>query len=404
MIRVKHVVLFFWMILCAAALAGEAKSPWDMELLSKPPKTYPAPEFKAEGVKALFYECLALADKPTRSFAWVGVPAVKPGQKVPGVVLVHGGSGTAEKDWVELWVKRGYAAIAMDCSGCVPRQEGKVWARHESGGPPGWGTESFKQLDRADNENWIYHAVADVILAHSLLRSLPDVDAERIGITGISWGGILTCIVAGVDERFKFAVPVYGCGFLYEDSAWAERLQKMEKAKSERWICAFDPSHYLGAARGPALWVAGTNDQFFPLDSLQKSYRLPKGPRTLCIRLRMPHGGEEGSKAPEIFAFADSIVKSGAPLATVSDQGAEGSEAWVRFSCVVPVEKAELNFTRDRGPWLSRKWETAPARLDLENHKAAAALSKGTTVYYFNLIDTSGLIVSSEHVELSSGK
>ena len=48
----------------------------------------------------------------------------------------------------------------------------------------------------------------DVILAHSLLRSWPRVDPERIGLTGISWGGYLTCIATGVDNRFKFAIPV----------------------------------------------------------------------------------------------------------------------------------------------------------------------------------------------------
>ena len=53
---------------------------------------------------------------------------------------------------------------------------------------------------------WSYHAVAAVVRGHSLLRSLPNVDAERIGVTGISWGGYLTCIVAGVADRFRHAV------------------------------------------------------------------------------------------------------------------------------------------------------------------------------------------------------
>ena len=53
-------------------------------------------------------------------------------------------------------------------------------------------------------------------------------DRRRIGITGISWGGYLTCIVAGLDDRLKVAVPVYGCGFLGDDSVWkAGSLAKM---------------------------------------------------------------------------------------------------------------------------------------------------------------------------------
>ena len=55
--------------------------------------------------------------------------------------------------------------------------------------------------------------MADVIRGVSLLASLPDVDSKRLGITGISWGGYLTCIVASLDDRLRVAVPVYGCGF-----------------------------------------------------------------------------------------------------------------------------------------------------------------------------------------------
>jgi len=77
----------------------------------------------------------------------------------------------------------------------------------------------FRRSELADKDQWTYHAVADVLLAHSLVRSFPEVDAECTGVTGISWGGYLTCIVAGLDTRFKCAAPLYGCGFLHENSS-----------------------------------------------------------------------------------------------------------------------------------------------------------------------------------------
>ena len=89
----------------------------------------------------------------------------------------------------------------------------------------GWDA-SFGQIDAPLEDQWPYHAVSAVVLAHSLLRSYPEVDASRIGVTGISWGGYLTCIVAGIDDRLKCAVPVYGCGFLGDNSAWVDRLAK----------------------------------------------------------------------------------------------------------------------------------------------------------------------------------
>src|SRR5438067_424856 len=59
------------------------------------PATQPAPDFTAPGVRAFFYDTPPLHGKPTRAFAWYGVPAdIKPGEKVPTVVLVHGGGGT----------------------------------------------------------------------------------------------------------------------------------------------------------------------------------------------------------------------------------------------------------------------------------------------------------------------
>ena len=47
-----------------------------------------------------------------------------------------------------------------------------------------------------------------------------------------------------------------------------------------------------------------------------------------------------------------------------------------------------------------RLWEAVPAELDA-NGRASATLPAGTTVYYLNLIDESGLVVSSEHVEVT---
>jgi hypothetical protein len=95
-------------------------------------------------------------------------------------------------------------------------------------------------------------------------------------------------------------VPVYGCGFLGENSAWLADFKKMGEARAARWLSMWDPSVYLPRAKLPMLWVTGTNDFAYPMDSLQKSYRLPSGPRALCITVRMPHGhGGPGENPPE---------------------------------------------------------------------------------------------------------
>ncbi|MDQ3814661.1 MAG: prolyl oligopeptidase family serine peptidase, partial [Armatimonadota bacterium] len=249
------------------------------------------------------------------------------------------------------------------------------------------------------------HAVADIMLANSLLRSMPEVDATRIGLTGISWGGYLTCIVSAVDVRFRFAVPVYGCGFLGHNSTWVGQFQKMGDEKAAKWLNWWDPSRYLGATTMPMLWVDGTNDFAYPLDSLQKSYRLPRGRRTLSVRVRMPHGhGGPGENPEEIRAFADSHLKGGTPLARIIEQGRsdDKTKAWVAYESHLPLVKAELNFTKDAGKWQERRWETIPATIDSANRRVTAQLPDGVTVYYFNLVDKKNWIVSSEHEEILS--
>jgi dienelactone hydrolase len=388
-------------LLSVSAVAAEpAPLPWDLNVLGNPPATYPAPGFEEAGVKALFYEGLPCGGKPTRVFAWYGAPAAGApgagGTKHPAMVLVHGGGGTAFANWVRLWNERGYAAIAMDTCGCIPRGTYGHWERHDMGGPAGWG--GFDQTGQPPADQWTYHAIADVVLAHSLIRSYPEVDADRIGITGISWGGYLTCIAAGVDPRFKLAAPVYGCGYLGENSAWLDNFSKMGPETAAEWLSRWDPSVYLPRAAMPMLWITGTNDFAYPMDSLQKSYRLPTGPRALCIRVRMPHGhGPAGEGPEEIRAFADSILDGGAPLPSIIDQGRENNEVWVKFKSQNPVATAELTFTKQTGKWQDRLWETAPATIEAQAGAAKATLPEGVAVYYFNLFDEKGRAASSEH-------
>lgn len=391
-----------WYVAALAISAwASAEMPWDVRTLTGTPRMYPAPEFQADGVRALFFDGLPYKGKTVRVFAWYGAPKTKAGESVPGMVLVHGGGGTAFAEWVRLWTGRGYAAIAMDTCGCVPRGEYGKWERHEMGGPPGWG--GFEQVDEPIEDQWTYHAVADVLLAHSLLRSMPEVIPERTGITGISWGGYLTCIAAGVDDRFKCAAPVYGCGYLGDNSAWVDVFGKMGGEKAQRWLALWDPSVYLSNARMPMLWVTGTNDFAYPMDSLQKSYRLPEGPRTLCVRPRMPHGhGGAGENPEEIHAFADSLLELGAPLVRFAGHGRDGDRAWARYEGERPVTKVELNYTCDAGVWTDRKWESVPADIDAESRTVSAVLPAGVTVHYFNLYDDRDLVVSSEHEECES--
>jgi dienelactone hydrolase len=354
------------------------------------------------GVKAIFYEGLDYNGQPTKVFAYCGIP--KPlgegslASKLPGVVLVHGGGGTAFASWVKLWNDRGYAAIAMDLCGCVPVGTYGNWQRHPLGGPPGWDA-SFEQIDGPLEDQWQMHAVSAVIRANSLLRSFAEVDADRIGLTGISWGGYMTCLVAGVDSRFRCAVPVYGCGFLGDNSAWLTSFEKLGETKAQKWQRQWDPSVYLPRAKMPFLWVNGTNDFAYPMDSWQRSIHL-QSPHSMCLRIGMPHGhGPAGENPEEIRVFMDSILQNGKPLPEVLGIERVGSQVSARYHSTVKIKSGELCFTRDIGAWQERKWESIPADLNAGSSftSIVANLPQTATVWYINVTDEGDCVVSTEH-------
>ncbi len=326
--------------------------------------------------------------RPTEVFAYIGVPETT--RPVPGMVCLHGGGGRAYKEWVALWLARGYAAISMDFGGCGP--SGKPLP---NGGPPQSHEGKFP-VDAPWEELWTYHAISACLRAHSILRTEPGVDADRIGATGISWGGYLTCIMAGVDPRLAFAAPVYGCGFLRDNSAvdWMKIFAAWSAEQTERWHRLCDPSIYLGKARMPLLFVSGTNDFAYPLDSLQKSYRLPAGPVQLCIRHEMPHGHMEGWAPEEIAWGADQHLRGATPLPEVGPMRTSGRQLEARI-VRGKVSRGWLLHTADTGRWQDRKWQQSPARL--EGKRVVAELPEAATVFYLAIEDERGAWINTPH-------
>lgn len=384
--------IFF--VLCAVVRCEGPFDMWDMESLSIAPAVHAAPGIESEGVKALFYDALPWKGRPTRVFAWYGAPQGAEQQKFPAMVLVHGGGGTAFAGWVRLWNKRGYAAVAMDVCGAVPGA-----GRHDFSGPPGWG--GFNQLDWPLTDQWTYHAVADIVLAHSLLRSFPEVDAGRIGLTGNSWGGYLACIVSALDQRFKFAAPVYGCGYYDQGCSFGGILSNLPAAQSELWMKTWDPSVYLAHTRMPMLWVNGVNDYHYPPGPWQRSYRLPPGPRVISLKLSLPHGDGDLVNPPETLAMAGHFLCHGKPLPRVVSQGRDFELVWAVIKAETPLAKAELLYTKDFGPWRDRAWKSVPAERDETETKFSAELPDGVSACFMNFTDANGVTVSTEHEVLA---
>ena len=362
--------------------------PWNMQAL----KQTPAADWgtRTGPVQEVYYQGEPYHGKPTRVFAYLGRPASGNGP-FPAMVLVHGGGGKAFCDWAEHWAKRGYVALAMDTAGCGPN--GPL----PDGGPGQGDDTKFRDFtDQDARDMWTYHAVSAVVRGVSLVTSLPDVDRRRIGITGISWGGYLTCIVAGLDDRLKLAVPVYGCGFLGDNSAWKEgSLAKMSPEARARWLRDFDPSQYLSGVNCPILFLNGSNDFAYPLDSYRASYRLvPAKLRHVCIVLNLPHG--HIWTFDEVDVFVDSVLRGGTPLPCLGPMKLHGDRVSAKVTALVPIKEAALRYTTDTGEWQKRRWESAPA--GVEHGTVSARLpAQRPLVWYLSVTDEHGLRVSTEH-------
>jgi alpha-beta hydrolase superfamily lysophospholipase len=374
-----------------APRTGRRNLPWNTPTLAKTPKTHETKERPAKGMRSFFYEGAVYKGTPTWVFAYYAAPkGSPPSGGWPAVVCAHGGGGTAYPEWVRFWNAKGYAAISMDLEGHLPggnahQVEGNhpVGAGHQNAGPSR--IDWFGDRDLPDNEQWFYHAVADVIAANSLLRSFPEINAKKIGLTGISWGGVIVSTVAGIDSRYAFVIPVYGAGFIHESDSpglaqWFPP-KNMTTQQFEDYKTKWDPSAHLPYAKMPMLFVTSVADPVFQINIFAKSARIAGGPSTLCMRPWMIHGHGNGwNDAPEIFGFADSIVKDGPPIPKL-DTPIVNSDGRLQSKYTGEFTEAWVYCTNSGGTWKNRKWHFIECVRKGKELVAKGPLPQGTTAY-----------------------
>jgi dienelactone hydrolase len=307
-------------------------------------------------IKSLYYSGANYKGRPTRVFAYLGIPKnASSNNKVPGIVLVHGGGASAVEPWVQAWVNRGYVAISMDTCGYTPNGR-KRGPKHAYSGPDGPGM--YNTIQDPPTDQWPFHAVDCIIRAHTLIRDLPQVDATRIGVTGVSWGAYLTSLVVGIDLRFRFAMHVYGCGDLAESESLG--LIGHDISTKQKWTSMWDPLTYIGQSPIDMLWINGAKDFAFHPNMWTKTIQKATQARnTISFRPDLRHDHGTGESVAGLVQYANAICFRGSPMPRWTTTTLNGSKAEVTFEGASKIKETQLCFTeKGNASWPSKTWQS----------------------------------------------
>lgn len=197
-------------------------------------------------------------------------------QPLPAILYVCG-HGRVEVDGVSLgnkvhyqhhpaWFARnGYVCLAIDTL-----QLGEIEGIHHGTYREGMWWWLNRGYTPAGVEAW------NCVRALDLLQSLPEVDSERLGVTGRSGGGAYSWWIAAIDDRIKCAVPVAGITDLQNhvvDGCVEGHCDCMFMVNTYRWDY---PLLAAMVAPRPLLISNTDSDGIFPLDGVYRTHQKVK--------------------------------------------------------------------------------------------------------------------------------
>jgi len=147
----------------------------------------------------------------------------------PVVIVLHGTGGTKEGELPLMrdLVAKGFAAVAIDGRYHGQRtKSGKGSAEYQDAILRAW-------RDPGHEHPFYFDTAWDVMRLIDYLQTRDDIDAKRIGLIGISKGGIETWLSAAVDPRVGVAVPCIGVQsfkWALDNDAWRARIGTIQKA------------------------------------------------------------------------------------------------------------------------------------------------------------------------------
>lgn len=224
------------------------------------------------------------------------------GRKYPGIFTIHGGPrgayGTVFFHEMQYWANQGYAVFYTN-----PR------------GSSGRGSE-FSDI-RGEIGVADYNDLIDFVDA--VLEQVDYIDAERLGVTGGSYGGLLTNWIIGQTDRFKAAASLRGIsswlthsntsdiGHTYLHNYWGTDIWKNGQLLWDR-----SPLKYADRVKTPTLILHSEEDyRCWLVEAVQLYYALQyfEVPSRLVIFKDESHGLSRSGKPSSRIKRLEEITK-----------------------------------------------------------------------------------------------
>jgi len=251
---IKHLTLVAILFISISLLAND--DPFNKYLDSKPPVISREISTR-DSIGVIIREVTFRLNDNSEVYAVIATPNVK--GKYPGLLILHGGGGKAEKNKAIAWAQRGYVAIAPDLPG-IANPKDLIYTKGRWNGLK-YGTERY--VAKPDiTSSVIFDAVLSGMKSLYLLRSQSNVNVTKIGVVGVSWGGYLTTMICGLaGNQVKAGFSVFGCGF-YELTSQQLTLQQMPEIEREQWLKYLDAGRRASNIKA-AFFIAGAANDFF---------------------------------------------------------------------------------------------------------------------------------------------
>lgn len=156
----------------------------------------------------------------------------------PAVLHFHGYSSRSG-DWFGLlpYAAPGYTVAAMDCRG-----QGGLSEDVASGPGPTVRGHLIRGLNEAPDKLYYRNVYLDAALLAKIVMEMPEVDEERVAVTGGSQGGGLSIACAALEPRIRKAAVIYPflCDFR---RTWDLDLGTLASEDMKYYFRMYDPNH-----------------------------------------------------------------------------------------------------------------------------------------------------------------